>query len=87
MTSSINSQKSPQRRPAKGRGLFIFVATLLLLGLAKVAYADGPLDIAGYQGPSYPDSESNPSGDKPESKLWWHDGFWWGSLWSKYTST
>lgn len=23
---------------------------------------------------------SAPSGEKPESKLWWHDGTWWGNL-------
>ncbi|MBZ5544247.1 MAG: IPT/TIG domain-containing protein [Acidobacteriia bacterium] len=23
-----------------------------------------------------------PTADKPESKLWWNDGSWWGSLWS-----
>ncbi|HEX6885013.1 MAG TPA: IPT/TIG domain-containing protein [Planctomycetota bacterium] len=23
---------------------------------------------------------STPTGEKPESKLWWHDGSWWGSL-------
>ncbi len=22
-----------------------------------------------------------PTAEKPESKLWWNDGFWWGSLW------
>src|SRR6266511_4875373 len=22
-----------------------------------------------------------PTGEKPESKLWWNDGSWWGSLW------
>src|SRR4029450_8112318 len=23
---------------------------------------------------------STPTGEKPESKLWWNDGIWWGSL-------
>jgi hypothetical protein len=23
---------------------------------------------------------STPTGEKPESKLWWNDGYWWGSL-------
>ncbi len=27
-------------------------------------------------------SGSHPSQEKPESKLWHHDGTWWGSLWS-----
>src|SRR5206468_3971377 len=25
---------------------------------------------------------STPSGEKPESKLWWNDGSWWGSLYN-----
>lgn len=27
-------------------------------------------------------SVSAPTGEKPESKLWFHDGLWWGSLWN-----
>ncbi|MGH7449787.1 MAG: hypothetical protein ACRENG_00425, partial [bacterium] len=22
-----------------------------------------------------------PTAEKPESKIWWNDGLWWGSLW------
>ena len=36
----------------------------------------------GFQGPSYTGANSFPSGTKPESKLWFNDGAWWGSLWS-----
>lgn len=25
---------------------------------------------------------STPTGEKPESKLWWNDGYWWGILWN-----
>jgi hypothetical protein len=80
MTNSVN----PERRLA--RLLFVLgFATLLLLllwSLVSIAHADEPLDIAGYQGFIYPVSENDPSGEEPESKLWWHDGFWWGSLYS-----
>jgi len=34
----------------------------------------------GYRGPSYDGARLSPSGSKPESKLWWNDGAWWGSL-------
>ncbi|HEX3049478.1 MAG TPA: DNRLRE domain-containing protein [Aggregatilineaceae bacterium] len=27
-------------------------------------------------------STSSPTGEKPESKLWWNDGYWWGDLFS-----
>ncbi|MFQ5737374.1 MAG: hypothetical protein ACE5JX_00040 [Acidobacteriota bacterium] len=38
---------------------------------------------AGYRDFSYgSDSLSTPTGEKPESKLWFNDGYWWGSLYS-----
>jgi hypothetical protein len=59
----------------------------IVLGVAAViftsAYAGPPLDIAGYLGHSYGASiTEGPTGEKPESKLWWNDGFWWGSLYN-----
>jgi hypothetical protein len=33
----------------------------------------------GFQGPSY-SGASAPTGEKPQSKLWYNDGIWWGSL-------
>ncbi len=41
---------------------------------------------AGYRGPSFDGSRRSPSGSKPESKLWWNDGSWWGSLFDVATS-
>lgn len=36
---------------------------------------------AGYRDFSYGSTvNSTPTGEKPESKLWWNDGFWWGYL-------
>src|SRR5215210_270182 len=26
------------------------------------------------------------TGAKPESKLWWNDGFWWASMWDEISS-
>lgn len=62
----------------------------LLLGLALSAVASlGAIEAQdiGYRGPSLAGSgpsTGNPSvtASKPESKLWFHDGSWWGSLWS-----
>ncbi|MDQ3871847.1 MAG: hypothetical protein M3301_09575, partial [Chloroflexota bacterium] len=34
----------------------------------------------GYQDQSSAGSGTAATGSKPESKLWWNDGFWWGSL-------
>lgn len=35
---------------------------------------------AGFRDFSYGTAANTPSGEKPESKLWWNDGVWWGSL-------
>ncbi|CAN5119940.1 hypothetical protein BH18ACT4_BH18ACT4_14550 [soil metagenome] len=34
----------------------------------------------GYPGPSFAGAVEAPSGEKPESKLWWNDGFWWSTM-------
>jgi hypothetical protein len=39
-----------------------------------------PGDV-GFQGPPIPGG-GRPTGTKPESKLWWNDGYWWASMWS-----
>ena len=38
-------------------------------------------DPNGYKGPSF-SGVSAPTGEKPQSKLWFNDGIWWGSLFS-----
>jgi hypothetical protein len=54
-----------------------------LVGMVAIAYADGPLSGTGYLDFSYGTTvKSDPTEDKPESKLWWNDGFWWGSLYN-----
>ncbi|MCI0398636.1 MAG: hypothetical protein L0322_27420 [Chloroflexi bacterium] len=65
----------------------ISLAILIVLGAATalftVVYAGTPLDIAGYLDFSYGSVvTAGPSGEKPESKLWWNDGIWWGSLYN-----
>ncbi|MGH3036626.1 MAG: DUF7594 domain-containing protein [Gaiellaceae bacterium] len=53
------------------------VLAALLLPAQSAAQAG---DI-GFQGPSTTGAGSAPTGSKPESKLWWNDGSWWGSMW------
>lgn len=48
-----------------------------LVPLAPAIAADGDV---GYKGPSFTGAYTDPSGSKPESKLWFHDGAWWASL-------
>ena len=60
------------------------MTTALLLSFWLVVGAQStPLAPFGYLDYSYSDGwtgASSPTGEKPESKLWWNDGFWWGSL-------
>ncbi|MFN8494327.1 MAG: Calx-beta domain-containing protein [Caldilineaceae bacterium] len=74
------------------RGLAIFSCaiglTLLCLGgMTRISYAQQfPPPGAGYldynYGPSVDGIGRTPTESKPESKLWWNDGFWWGSMWN-----
>ncbi len=59
------------------------VAANLLTGNTPRAYAQTPVEV-GFRDFSYGaytgHCNSTPTGEKPESKLWFNDGFWWGSL-------
>jgi RTX calcium-binding nonapeptide repeat (4 copies) len=56
--------------------VFAILCSIAALALPGVARAD-----TGFQGPSYPAGSSGPpTTSKPESKLWWNDGFWWASM-------
>ena len=64
--------------------LLVFVVIALLTGTLSTAWASDPIAY-GYRDFQYPNGtggNSAPTGEKPESKLWWNDGYWWGSLWS-----
>jgi trimeric autotransporter adhesin len=62
-------------------------ALLVALGLAFAApaAAQSPGDV-GWEGPPSAGAGSAPTGSKPESKLWWNDGFWWASMWDTASS-
>ncbi|MEZ4870531.1 MAG: Calx-beta domain-containing protein [Caldilineaceae bacterium] len=71
---------------------FIAVTLLLLLGqgMSYVAHAEsfpppgmGYLDFGYGADPTGDLGERTPTESKPESKLWWNDGFWWGSMYSQ----
>jgi hypothetical protein len=56
------------------------LAALVLLAAPASARAD-----VGFLGPSFATSTTtpfSPTADKPQNKLWFHDGRWWGSLFS-----
>lgn len=73
------------------RGLVAMsTAAALAFGLALVwptsAAVAAPDDI-GYEGPSTAGDGSAATGEKPESKLWWNDGFWWAVLFHTSSQT
>jgi hypothetical protein len=70
------------------------VFTLALIGIFCATFswptvpATAAEAIIGYRDFRFGAScNSTPTGEKPKSKLWWNDGFWWGSLCSSTDST
>jgi trimeric autotransporter adhesin len=59
----------------------VVLATLSFAGAARAAAGD-----IGYEGPSTSGGGSGITASKPESKLWWNDGFWWASMWDVGTA-
>ena len=54
----------------------------LLVGCLTVGIAQAEPVTVGFRTFHYGDSvTSTPTGEKPESKLWWNDSDWWGCLW------
>jgi len=64
--------------------IFIVVSLLLLQGLIMIfSPAAQAATNVGYADFSYGTTgDTKPTGEKPESKLWWNDGYWWGSLYN-----
>ena len=76
-------------RPAHTRGslfrLWIVVGISLLLASSPMMLLTSNVKAqtgdVGYRDFSFgTNGNSTPTGEKPESKLWWNDGSWWGSL-------
>src|SRR5215212_3347982 len=64
----------------------LLLAVLVLAAVLAYAGAAPAVDDVGYRDFSY-DSVSTvaPTGEKPQSKLWFNDGTWWGSLFNRST--
>lgn len=58
--------------------IILMVTSSCFLGNAHAALAAN----VGYQDFSYGTAVTEPTGDKPQSKLWYNDGLWWGALWN-----
>jgi hypothetical protein len=76
------------RRPGSAAirtGLLLACAFLVCAVGASAAQAPVGVQDASYAASgSGPQSQPTaPTGEKPQSKLWFNDGIWWGSIWSK----
>ncbi len=62
-------------------GVFLF--SVFMLSSRSSAEASTPIEV-GYSDFQFPSNLGNKevTAEKPESKLWWNDGFWWASMWS-----
>src|SRR5215203_4670547 len=66
--------------------LYCFVAALCLALAGLSLFAPGALAATdvGYRDHSFvANSVANPTGEKPQSKLWYNDGIWWASMFNK----
>ncbi len=59
----------------------LMILLLALSGVLGAPAAQAAVSPDGYRDFQFGSScNSTPTGEKPESKLWWNDGSWWGSL-------
>jgi PKD repeat protein len=78
--------RATRTRAPRVRSTVALILAAVLVSLLPAASTAAPGDI-GHLGPSAVGAGSAPSGSKPESKLWFNDGLWWGSLWNIASST
>ncbi len=73
----------PSLVPLALRLLSALLALTVLPGSSSLAAPSGVAVEAGYRDFSFGTTGTyTPTGEKPESKLWWNDGSWWGSLYN-----
>ena len=86
----LASHSRTDRSTLVTRAVALLVTGAVLLGSApsgSAASAPGVDSILGPVNTGYRDFHfgnsviSTPTAEKPESKLWFHDGRWWGCLW------
>ena len=96
----MNDSKNKYLRPvylllAIGLGIIPIIFLMSVVGTAfgeidsVTAVSSTPLlPGPGYLDFTYADPDGdvkNPTGEKSESKLWWNDGYWWGSMYNNST--
>ena len=71
------------RSGVRRRATVAGVALLTLLTSALGSPSQALDQEIGASGPDYTGAYLDPTGSKPQSKLWFHDGSWWGVLFQK----
>jgi hypothetical protein len=64
--------------------IFILFSSLLFVMIQQVS-AGTPIDV-GWMDHSFGTSVNNPTAEKPQSKLWFNNGIWWGALYQPSAS-
>src|SRR4051794_39770786 len=67
-------------------GTIALIIGLVVAGFLTIPVHSVQAAATGYRGPSF-SGASAPTAQKPQSKLWFNDGIWWGSLFSTETNT
>jgi hypothetical protein len=66
------------------KGLLLACAFVVCaVGASAAQAAVGVQDFSYADASPIPHQPTAPTGEKPQSKLWFNDGIWWGSIWSK----
>jgi PKD repeat protein len=60
--------------------------TVTRTATAQPAVLQATVPQIGFKDQSFSGASTAPSGTKPESKLWFNDGIWWGYLWDTTTA-
>jgi hypothetical protein len=68
-------------RPIISRFVALCATLVTVLGVVLMPASAARADTGdfGYEGPVY-SGKSSPSADKPQSKVWYNDGYWWASM-------
>ena len=86
MSTSSHLLLRSKGQPVHWRIYFLLglaVVATLLASTTSAVQASTPI-LYGYRDFSYPSNvgDGEITSAKPESKLWWNDGYWWGNIWS-----
>jgi hypothetical protein len=73
------------KRTASWLSKVVVIALVAAGGLLGISTSATAATDYGYPGNSYTGVSNPPTSDKPQSKLWWHDGSWWADMWTSGT--